>query len=839
MKKMNHTIIIKKIVAISLAALMVGGTTITSLPVIHGSDGSIVKAAEVYENFEYDLNDDGSITITKYSGSDTELIIPSEISEAIVTKIAPYAFANNTTLQSVILSDTIIDISEYAFANCSELNNVIIGSSVETIGARAFIDCPNLKSITIPNNVKFIDDTAFSCYILDDEGNIEQDLDFIIYGETGSAAEEYAKENGFIFVDLSIIEAETITLDKTSVTLNKGQSVTLKATITPENTTDQTVIWNSSNEKVAAVSNGIVNAIGVGTANITAETANGKKVVCKVTVKSPATKISLNKTSATLEKGKTLTLKATITPTDSTDNVTWSSTDTSIASVSKGKVTAKKAGTVTITAKTTSGQKASCKITVKPPVSSVKLNKTSATVQKGKSITLKATINPSNAINKTVTWTTSNKNIATVSGGKVTTKKAGTVTITAKTANGKKATCKITVKPPATGIKLNKTKATIGKGETLILKATVSPSNAINKTVTWTTSNKKIATVKNGKVTAKKTGTVTITAKTVNGKKTTCKITVKKAPSSIKLNKTKLTIYTGKTNKLTSSVNKGAASSKRIYSSSNTKVCTVDSTGKITAKKAGTATITVKTYNGKKAVCKVTVKNGKKKITKIAGIPTGTTTTTGGKFGIGIEVYPKNANISNLKVTVNNKAIKYTGIKKDSYQSSNSCDEYTISFTATQQSQDTNVVYTITSGDISVKGKILVRAKKDARYAAYYTPYNPDQIVKDMRAYGEKLGAKWEDSFYIHFDKNGDVKYLKNAYDCNAAFYFPTSTEHSLDGLSLYEDFIEQQFDVIYKRILVPEGGTWKDLRFKIVYSYCGYSETFKKELYDFYVLYG
>ena len=189
-------------------------------------------------------------------------------------------------------------------------------------------------------------------------------------------------------------------------------------------------------------------------------------------------------------------------------------------------------------------------------------------------------------------------------------------------------------------------------------------------------------------------------------------------------------------------------------------------------------------------------------------------------------------------MTVNNKAVKYNGITKDSYQSSNSCDEYTILFSAVQQSQDTDVIYTITSGNISVKGKILVRAKKDTRYAAYYTPYDPDQIVKDMRAYGEKLGAKWENSFYIHFDKNGDVKYLQNSYDCNAAFYFPTSTEHCNDGSSLYKRFISEQFDVIAQDVK-DAGASWSDVRFKIVYSYCGYSETFKKELYDFYVLYG
>ena len=103
----------------------------------------------------------------------------------------------------------------------------------------------------------------------------------------------------------------------------------------------------------------------------------------------------------------------------------------------------------------------------------------------------------------------------------------GTVSITANTSCGKKATCKVTVKVPATKVKLNKTKATVAKGRTLTLKATMTPSSSTDK-LTWTSSNKKVATVdKNGKVKALKKGTATITVKTASGKKAACKITVK------------------------------------------------------------------------------------------------------------------------------------------------------------------------------------------------------------------------------------------------------------------------------------------------------------------------
>ena len=175
---------------------------------------------------------------------------------------------------------------------------------------------------------------------------------------------------------------------------------------------------------------------------------------------------------------------------------------------------------------------------VKPTVkvTKVTLNKKTATLSPKETLTLKATVTPTNATNKGVIWKSSNTKIATVSStGKVTAKAAGTVTITcmAKDGSGKKAICRITVKNPVikvTKITLNKTKATLVKGESMSLKATVTPTNTTNKGVTWKSSNTRIATVSStGKVIAKAVGTVTITctAKDGSGKKATCRITVR------------------------------------------------------------------------------------------------------------------------------------------------------------------------------------------------------------------------------------------------------------------------------------------------------------------------
>ena len=177
--------------------------------------------------------------------------------------------------------------------------------------------------------------------------------------------------------------------------------------------------------------------------------------------------------------------------------------------------------------------KATCKITVTKPITKITLNKTSAKIFIGKTVTLKSTVSPSNATNRNVTWKSSNTSVATVSSaGVVTGKKAGTATITctAKDGSGVKATCKITVTKPVTKITLNKAAASIKAGKTVKLSAAVTPTNATDRSVIWSSSNTSIATVSStGVVTAKKAGTVTITCKAKDGSgvKATCKITVK------------------------------------------------------------------------------------------------------------------------------------------------------------------------------------------------------------------------------------------------------------------------------------------------------------------------
>lgn len=335
-------------------------------------------------------------------------------------------------------------------------------------------------------------------------------------------------------------QINTITLDKTSETLKVGQNASLVASISPIKPSNAGLVWSSDNDKVAKVNqNGVITATGRGSTNIWCKAADGAgaKAQCRVTVTQPVTAIRLNNANVSLFTGKNVSLSATVTPSNANNTkVTWASSNTKVANVSaSGYVTAIGAGTTVITCKAQdgSGVIATCKVTVKNPVTSIKLNKTTKSVFVGKTYKLKATVGPKNATSKTVTWKSSNTKVATVSSsGVVKGKKAGTATIycIAKDGSGVQTSCQITVTKPVTKVKLNKTSVSLKVKKSYTLKVTVGPKSATNKSVTWKSSNKKIATVsQNGTIVAKKKGTVTITvkAKDGSGKSAKCRVKVK------------------------------------------------------------------------------------------------------------------------------------------------------------------------------------------------------------------------------------------------------------------------------------------------------------------------
>lgn len=271
---------------------------------------------------------------------------------------------------------------------------------------------------------------------------------------------------------------------------------------------------------------------------IPSATANGSTTTYTLAAVVPVTNVSL-KSSLTLIEGNSSYLVARVAPTRATNkNVTWESSDISVATVNQsGKVIGVKEGIAYITTTTLDGsKKATCTVTVKlPPVAVTGVScGNSETINAYTSITLGATVAPTNATNQKVTWKSSNTAVATVDkNGVVVGKKAGTATITVTTTDGgKKDTCKIIVVLPTgsvTGVKLDKTSLTLYEGSGKTLEATVSPSNAIKKDVTWKSLEPSIASVdSDGRVTSLQKGVTQIIVITVDGKKIAyCKVTVK------------------------------------------------------------------------------------------------------------------------------------------------------------------------------------------------------------------------------------------------------------------------------------------------------------------------
>lgn len=330
------------------------------------------------------------------------------------------------------------------------------------------------------------------------------------------------------------IKVNSIKLNTDDYVMYSKQYVQLKATVSPDNATNNNVTWKSSNRNIATVdSKGKVKALKVGNAIITATSVDGSNISaqCKIKVAQRVTKIKLNKGIINLsKKGKTCTVKATVYPNNAYNKyVNWTANNKKVATVDKnGKIKATtNKGTTYVNAIAKDGSKIRTRVlvVVGEKVKKITLNKTSVTLNRGaknRTFQLKKAIKNKNATYKGVSWYSSNKNIATVnSTGKVTLKRRGKVVITVKAKDGsnKSAKCTITVKQLVTKIIFDKkNKYNVDYGKSINLKATVEPSDASIRTLKWKSSNSKVLTVnKNGKVTAKGLGSAVITASATDG----------------------------------------------------------------------------------------------------------------------------------------------------------------------------------------------------------------------------------------------------------------------------------------------------------------------------------
>jgi len=385
------------------------------------------------------------------------------------------------------------------------------------------------------------------------------------------------------------------------------------------------VTWESEDPEVATVDDGLIKGVSLGATTVTVTNEKGSVQPVKVNVvdETPLIieleEITIGEQDIGMDVGEKLKLTVTYNPREATDkSLTWeSSNPDAIVVDEEGTLTAVGDGNSTIVATSTNGKKAMSNArstTNIIPVTNIKLDKEKVKVYVGDTATLRYTITPNDATSKNVTWSSSNPAVATVDNkGYVIGIKEGTSTVMVRTSNGKTATATITVEKKVIEpvvVQLDRTNLTMNVGNTATLYANVRPSNATNKTLTWVSSDGSVASVKDGVITANRVGTTNITVKTFNGKSATCRVNVTTKVievESISLNKKNLDLKIRETDKLTVKFNPDEATNQNItWKSSDTSIVTV-SNGTVRAIKAGKATITATSSNGKTATATVNV----------------------------------------------------------------------------------------------------------------------------------------------------------------------------------------------------------------------------------------
>lgn len=350
-----------------------------------------------------------------------------------ITTINSYAFQNCTNLEKVVIPESVTTINPYAFSNCTNLSEVQLSDSIKTINSYAFNGCSTLQKIAIPTNVTIINAGVFKdCTKLN----------------------EVVLHSGITKIQTSAFEGCN---NLTSVTLPEGvTTIGARAYANCKNLKEMYIPISVGNIDDTAFENCNSDFVLIVEKNSYAESFAKQNGVIYQYPYVAVTSVTLNNNTLAMKTGEMQVLKATVLPEDATNlAVSWSSSDTSIATVSEdGVVTALSAGTVTITATVTNEQHAvSCKVTIEEApepyvaVTSLALDKTKLEMKTGEMQALQTTIMPENATNKTVQWSSSDEAIAIVSeAGVVKALKEGSVTITATSKDGGfVASCHITI----------------------------------------------------------------------------------------------------------------------------------------------------------------------------------------------------------------------------------------------------------------------------------------------------------------------------------------------------------------------------------------------------------
>ena len=354
----------KKLLCAVLSGIMAFSTFAVAVPITVSAAESQESVSATYGDFEYTLEDDYTCTITGYNGSAANVTIPSTIYGYKVSALSDTAFLSNKNIRSVIIPNGVLRIGALCFDSCTNLQEITIPDSVMYIvrsgDARSggFLQfCDSLKEITLGSGLENFFDTydlngsdSFECIDISKNNKYYCSIDGVAFSKDKKKLLKYppAKKD----------EIYTIpdTVSKLSMPMGFTLNENLKAVIIPKSVKEISLYtFGTSLNSIYGYK---------GTVAETYAKENGFKFI---EISEP-TSVSLNKTSLTLDVGKSYTLTKTVSPSNAVTSYTWSSSNTSVATVDgNGKVTAKKAGTATITVKTSNGKTATCKVTVNLP----------------------------------------------------------------------------------------------------------------------------------------------------------------------------------------------------------------------------------------------------------------------------------------------------------------------------------------------------------------------------------------------------------------------------------------------------------------------------------------
>ena len=464
-------------------------------------------------------------------------------------------------------------------------------------------------------------------------------------------------------VNAQIISVAEVILTPNTLEMTVGTEEALTATVYPTNATNQNVTWTSSNAQIASVNNGVVTALAPGTATITVTTQDGNRTsTCAITVipnTVRVTNVTLNTQNIVMIAGDETQLTATVSPANATNqNVTWSSSNTNVASINaSGIINALSAGEAVMTVTTVDGMiTATCNVRVNAAtvaVTGVTLNNTNLEITEGSTATLVATISPSNASNKNVNWTSTSPSVALVNAnGMVSGMSQGNAIIMVTTQDGGHiASCSVRVtrnQIAVTDITLTPTNLQVYLGEEGTITANITPDNATNKNINWTSANPNVATVNNGVVRGLKLGETTISATTQDGGFVASSIvTVNQRiiqDTSVKLNKKTLYLAVGKNEKLNATILPENTTNKGLtWHSIDAGIASVDKDGEVRAIRVGETKVVVSTFNGHTDTCKVIVSQFDVPVTAVTMDIAQTTINTGEKKKLTVIFTPANA----------------------------------------------------------------------------------------------------------------------------------------------------------------------------------------------------